>query len=169
MSVSVRNYKGMKKVYEVDITVLFPNGTRHRERRKSPVSSKSASQRWGEDRARELLLSGPPQQKKEVPTLEEFSKVFMEGHAIANRHKPSGIAAKETIFRVHLIPALGSKRLDEITSKDVQELKAKLNSKARKTVNNILTVLNTTLRTAVEWDVIDGMPCKVKLIWQPTK
>ena len=37
----------------------------------------------------------------------------------ANRQKPSGIAAKETILRVHLVPLLGDKRLDAITSEGV--------------------------------------------------
>ena len=35
----------------------------------------------------------------------------MDGYARANRQKPSGIAAKETIGKVHLIPQLGSMRL----------------------------------------------------------
>ena len=39
------------------------------------------------------------------------------------------------------------KRLDEISTEDVQRLKAALSARAPKTVNNVLTVL----RTAVEW------------------
>ena len=63
----------------------------------------------------------------------------MDGHPRANRQKPSGIAAKEMIGRVHLIPALGHRRLDAIKSEDVQRLKRDLEVKAPKTVNNILT------------------------------
>ena len=40
--------------------------------------------------------------------------------------KPSGIAAKETVFRVHLIPMLGDKPLNAITTEDVQRLKLHL-------------------------------------------
>jgi hypothetical protein len=69
-------------------------------------------------------------------TLQEFATRFVEGHAVANRHKPSGIASKETVMRMHLIPALGNRRLDAITNEDVQQLKAALRGKARKTVNN---------------------------------
>lgn len=43
---------------------------------------------------------------------------------------------------VHLVPSLGSKRLDAITSEDVQRLKGHLKDKAPKTVNNVLTVVN---------------------------
>ena len=79
----------------------------------------------------------------------------MEGHARANQHKASGIHAKDLILRVHLLPLLGDKRLDAITTEDVQRLKADLKTKAPKTVNNVLTVLNTLLKKAVEWGVID--------------
>jgi len=63
------------------------------------------------------------------------------------------------ILRVHLIPALGHKRLDAITSEDVQRLKRNLEAKSPKTVNNTLTVLNVLLKKAVEWEVIERMPC----------
>ena len=50
--------------------------------------------------------------------------------------------------------AFGNTRLDEITTEDVQRLKAALTERAPKTVNNILTTLSVVLRTAVEWNVI---------------
>src|SRR6267154_5287458 len=98
--------------FEIDIRLRLPNGSRHRERRIVSHSSKSAAQRWGQDRERHLLQHGPAQPKKEVPTLEEFAPRFLDGHARANRQKPSGIAAKENILKVHLIPLLGTKRLN---------------------------------------------------------
>ena len=147
----------------------LPDGQAYRERRKSPVSSKSGSKRWGEQRERELLeeLSRPKTQsesRKEVPTLEEFAPRFLENHARANRQKPSTIITKESILRTHLKPLLGSKRLDSVSSEDVQQLKQHLHKKAPKTVNNVLTVLNTMLKVAVEWGVIGQMPCAIKLL-----
>ena len=102
--------------------------------------------------------------KTEVPTLQEFAPRFVDGYARANRQKPSGIAAKETILDVHLIPQLGTKRLDAITSEDVQHLKSHLRQKAPKTVNNVLTVLNALLKQAVEWNVIARHPCTIRLL-----
>jgi integrase len=69
--------------------------------------------------------------------------------------------------RVHVLPALGSKRLDAITNEDVQRLKVRLERKAAKTVNNVLTVLNVLLKKAVEWGVIERMPCSIKLLPVP--
>ena len=154
-------------------TVGYAGGSSDpRERKRAPVSSRSAAVRWAESRERVLFerLMNPPQDNappKEVPTLREFVSRFLDGHPRANRQKPSGIAAKEMILRVHLVPALGHKRLDAIKSKDVQHLKGRLSTKAAKTVNNILTVLNVLLKTAVDWDVIDRMPCAVTLLPVP--
>ena len=168
MSVTIRPYR--RGGWEVDIRVVAPDGMREiRERKRAPTSSRSAAVRWAEGRERVLFerLMKPPQDNappKEVPTLREFASRFLDGHARANRQKPSGIAAKEMILRVHLVPALGHKRLDAITSEDVQHLKGRLSTKAAKTVNNILTVLNVMLKKAVEWDVIDRVPCTIRLL-----
>ncbi len=162
MSVTVRAYRSGG--WMVDINTRLPNGARHRERRRLSITSKSAAQRWGQDRERHLLQHGPPKPTKEVPTLAEFAPRFMDGHARANRLKASGVAAKEMIVRVHLVPALGAKRLDTITNEDVQRLKHRLMNKAPKTVNNILTVLNVMLKQAVEWDVIERLPCSIKVL-----
>ncbi len=150
--------------WEVDIRVRLPNGSRHRERRTVSHSSKSAAHRWGQDRERHLLRHGPEEPKKEVPSLEEFAPRFLDAHARANRQKPSGIAAKETILNTHLVPLLGSKKLDAITTEQVQQLKHHLRHRAPKTVNNVLTVLNVLLKKAVEWNVIDRMPCMIRLL-----
>jgi integrase len=148
----------------VDIRYRLPKGQRQRERRILSCVSKSVATRWAEERERHLLQHGPAQPKKEVPTLEEFKERFLDGYARANQQKPSGIAAKETILNVHLVPLLGSKRLDEITNEVVQRLKHALKDKSAKTVNNVLTTLNVMLTKAVEWEVIEQMPCTIKLL-----
>src|SRR5437016_3088798 len=161
MSVTIRPYR--RGGWEVDIRVVAPDGTREfRERKRAPVSSRSAASRWAESRERVLFerLMKPPQDNappKEVPSLREFASRFLDGHARANRQKPSGVAAKEMILRVHLAPVLGTRHLDAIKSEDIQRLKCGLATKAAKTVNNILTVLNVLLKKAVEWEVIERM------------
>jgi integrase len=167
MSVKIRPYRNGG--WEIDIRVTLPTGKPKRKRVKCPLPSKSAAQRWAEDRERHWYheLTHLPElvhEPKEVPTVEQFWPRFMDGYARANRQKPSGIAAKETIGRIHLIPRLGSKRLDTITTEDVQCLKRQLEGRSPKTVNNILVVLNVLLKKAVEWDVVDRMPCAIRLL-----
>jgi integrase len=167
MSVTIRPYRGGG--WEVDIRVVSPDGTRQkRERKHAPISSRAAVGRWAAARERVLFerLLSPSQDhpRKEVPTLQEFAPRFVDGHARANRQKPSGIASKTAILRLYLIPAFGRRRLDAIKSEDVQRLKAQLEVKSPKTVNNILAVLSILLKKAVEWDVIERMPCRIKLL-----
>jgi len=164
MGVTVRPYR---RGWQVDIASRFADGTRYRERRRLRLRSKSAAVRWGEDRERHVLQHGLPQPKKEVPTLREFAPRFLDGHARANRQKPSGIAAKEVLLRVHLVPRLGQKPLDRITNEDVQRLKRGMETKAAKTVNNALAVLSVLLKKAIEWDIIDRMPCTIRLLRTP--
>jgi integrase len=167
MSVKLRQRR--KGGWEIDVRVVTPDGTRQaRTRKRSPLASRQDALRWAEGLERvmfqRLMDPAPQTPRKEVPTLRAFAPRFMDGHARANRQKPSGIAAKEMVLRVHLLPALGHKRLDAIKSEDVQRLKARLEHKSPKTVNNVLAVLSVLLKKAVEWDVIDRMPCTVKLL-----
>jgi integrase len=46
-------------------------------------------------------------------------------------------------------------------------VKHALRERKPKTVNNVLTVLNKLLKTAVEWDVLERMPCAIRLLPLP--
>ena len=100
MGVTIRKYK--RGGWEVDIRITLPDDTEHRQRRSAPVASKSAAQRWGEDRERtwyqelthpqrELVIDQRKEAttKTEVPTLLEFAPRFVDGYARANRQKPT--------------------------------------------------------------------------------
>lgn len=162
MSVTVRPYR--RGGFEVDIQWRSQDGRRHRERKRLDITSKTAAQRWGEGRERELLTRGPTHRRKEVPTLEQFAPRFMDDHARANQAKPSGIAHKKLVLKNHLFPTLGVKRLDEITDEDVQQLKYTMRHRKPRTVNDVLTVLSVMLKKAVEWRVIDHARCIVRLV-----
>jgi len=70
-------------------------------------------------------------------------------------------------LNLHLVGMMGAKRLDAITTSDVQKLKHRLREHAPKTVNNVLTVLSVLLKKAVEWDVIERVPCTIRLVRAP--
>jgi integrase len=153
----------------VDLTIRLPDGSQYRERKRASRFSKSSALRWAQDRERYLLQHGPPTANREVTTLEAFAPRFVDGHARANRHKPSGIASIESILKWHLVPTLGPKRLDAITNEQVQRLKLALSERAPKTVNNVLTVLSTLLKKAVEWGELERLPCAIRLLPNPKK
>lgn len=56
MTVGIRSCR--RGGFEVDIRFTWPDGAPFRERLRSPVTGKSASQRWGEARETELLRAG---------------------------------------------------------------------------------------------------------------
>jgi integrase len=161
MSVRLVPYEGDR--WEVDISVRLATGKNHREKKVLAVS-RTIAKRWGEERERHLLLHGIPATTKEVPTLNDFQERFLNEYCRANRLKSSGINQKATVLRVHLLPPLGTKRLDTITTGDVQRLKHAMRGSSPKTTNNTLSCLSKLLKVAVEWGVIDEMPCTVKLL-----
>src|SRR5690606_25820630 len=101
-----------------------------RERRLAPTSSKSGAKRWGEQRERELLSRGKPNNdevtKKQVPTLQAFWPRFLEEHCQAERLKPSTTQGYRQVFNTHLLPKLGDKKLNAIKNADIQKLKGEL-------------------------------------------
>jgi integrase len=153
--------------WRVDIRIRLPDRSFHRERIKSPVASKSGSQRWGEARERHLFQHGPKRKEAPatvVPTLGAFWPRFI-ADGVANRQKASTIEAKETIGRLYLLPALGDVALDRIDTEKIARLKASLaRTRAAKTTNNILTVLSKALHVAIDWTILPTMPCKVGLL-----
>lgn len=56
----------------------------------------------------------------------------------------------------------GARRLDAITNEQVQKLKLSLTHRVPKTVNNVLTLLNTLLKKAVEWNELERLPCTIR-------
>ena len=61
----------------------------------------------------------------------------------------------------------GGRRLNTISGADLQQLKYSLREKSPHTVNNVLTVLNTLLKKAIEWQLLDAMPCTIRLLKRP--
>jgi integrase len=162
MSVRVVEWKkNGTKGWEVDIRLRFPDGSRDRVREKSPVSSKSGSLRWGQQREAELLAHRDHHEVVEAappPTVEEFAKDFLTYSKTNN--KPSTVHAKEWMLRVHLLPFFGPKRLDQVGPADIEAYKAKKLEEGhqKKSINNHLTALRKLFNLAVEWCRLERAP-----------
>ena len=134
-----------------------PRGTARTQ--ESPRLGPLGRMRWATESRTGLLTAGKPGRPERTSQrrcydCEEFWPRFLEGTR-SEPQKPSGIAAKETVARVHLIPHLemsGSTPFD----RGIQRLKSAL-ARAPKTVNNVLAVLNVLLKKAVEWSVIERL------------
>jgi integrase len=173
MSVRRDNRKtktGTKGVWVVDIVAQLPNGTEVRERKQSSRWSRREAEAY----ERQLLfsiVSGTYQRKedrKEIPTLDAFSKEFIESYAKVH-NKPNEVRSKLGNLRRYLLPALGKKRLNDIKVRDVEKLKGQILGKglSPKTVNNALATLGKMLRYAEEIEIIDKVP-RIRLLKAPT-
>lgn len=119
-----------------------------------------------------------PKPKEEAPTLAEFVPTYML--SVERNNKGSTFDGKEMLFRVHLLPALGRKRLDEIDYATIEDLKIRLAETltqnvsrkkdgrpgtrkerrylSNKTINNILSVLRHVLRVAKKRGLVATVP-----------
>lgn len=151
----------------VDVDVQLPDGSRQRVRRVSPVQTRRGAERFERELRQSLLDGSYNSNTKEVPTLREFSKEFLETYVAANNKKSEQIS-KESIFRHRLNPELGRRRLDSITMRDVERIKATWLKEglSPKRINNMLSVLGKTLRYAAELELIETVP-RIKLMKVP--
>ncbi len=174
MSVYRRSYKNKDgtKVdkWVVDVDFEHADGRRERIRKVSPMQTKRGAEEY-ERQVRQALLS-PDRVKKEVPTLAEFVPQFMT--YVKNNNRPNTVKTRQCILDLHLIPALGSKRLDAINEVEIENLKNVLKNKISAgnrskmhlnaaTINIVLLVLKRMLRIAQEWKIISGNP-RLKLL-----
>ena len=146
----------------VDVKFQPLVGKEKRIRKVSPVQTKRGAEQY-EQQIRQALLDGTygkkPKEVTEQPRLAVFAKEFIDTYAKAN-NKPSEVQSKQTILKMHLVPEMGTLKLNEIGQRKIETYKArKLESGlSPKTVNNHLTVLRRLLSLAVEWEQLDHLP-----------
>ncbi len=145
-----------KHRWYADITIQPPHpkaGTRIQKA--APINTKEGAKQY----EREILIALSRREwfqpkEEELPTVEQFADRFLTDYAEIH-NKPSEVRSKESILRCHIVPALGKKRIDDVTTADVARLTSKLKKgRSNKRVNNCLTVLGKMLRTARDWDII---------------
>ncbi len=144
--------------------------------------SKEGAEQAERDHIARVLKTGEvtqtPPPPKEVPKLRDFVATYMEISSLVN--KDSWLVAKELLLRVHILPALGDKRLDEIDYAMIEDFKIALSKKnalrcgyrnttnpalaakprtlSKKTINNCLTVLRRALVIAKKRGIIAAVP-----------
>ena len=137
-----------------------------RIRMNSPENSKKGAQAY-EALLRSNLAKGLPilpETVEKKKTFYEFAEYWFVMHVQAT-NKSTTIRAKRMTLDRHLYPFLKQKKLDEISSRDIEEIKSiKLREAlSPKTVNNILSALRACLNCAVEWGEVDRLP-KIKML-----
>lgn len=146
---------GEQSFWIADVQAARPDGTIERIRRVPRIQTRRAA----EQLEREILAEIATKQldkSTDTPTAAVTFDAFagdFEGIYAATNNKPSEQETKESMLRVHLRPAFGTKTLDSITAFDVEKYKSKKLKEglAPKTINNHLTVLHKLFEVAKEW------------------
>jgi len=102
------------------------------------------------------------------PTFEELATEWLEHQLLEGGHAGGGLAAKsredlEWRLVQHLLPVFGSRRIDEITVRDVDDYrlsKVRGGRLAPSSINKTLTTLATILELGVEYGMIDRNPAQ---------
>jgi len=147
----------IKGKWFVDFWFEHPTGQREQIRKASPVATKRGAGEYERQLRAEML--GPTEKPKVAPTLAEFSSEFLETYAASN-NRPSELRSKRSIYKIHLLPLLGGRRLDEISPRHIEGYKSTKVKAGRsaKSINNDLTVLRKTLSVARDWGLIEQVP-----------
>jgi integrase len=107
----------------------------------------------------EVSLGGDPAADKAklraIPTVAEFAKDRYLPHA---RERLRAAGNIETYLRLRILPAIGTKALNEVTQQDVAELRRKLvaDGLANGTVNRHLATLRAMFNVALKWELYEG-------------
>lgn len=134
--------------------------THGRTKEKSLFDAKVVSLNDARQKAKEILsalaLGQDPfaeqQARNATPTLAAFYHTSYLPHIKA--HKPKSWTTDEAAMRLHVLPALGKKYLDDIKRRDIQALVTQHSRHYKPaSTNRMLNVLHRLLACAVEWEV----------------
>lgn len=94
------------------------------------------------------------------PTLETFSKTYLENYAQLHK-KPRSVAEDRRNLELHILPMLGSRRLAEITAADIAQFHT-LRGKHPSNANRCLALLSHIFSIGTKWGVLPAgtNPCR---------
>lgn len=119
------------------------------------ITLSQARKRGRQILAQALLGTDPQEQRQElraIPTLRDF---------VAEKYLPFVTNSKrswrtdETLLRIHILPTLGKRHLDEISNRDIAELLKRLarDNYSTGTTNRVLILLRFIFNLAKKWGV----------------
>lgn len=99
-------------------------GQRSRFRKYSPFKNRRDTERWEAEQLSQLLdrnywqMMEERERAEKVPLLNEYVETFLTSH----NARPSTLGAYRSRLAQHVLPVLGKKRLNQITTGDLEEL-----------------------------------------------
>jgi len=193
MSIWLRQWKNgkgaMLQAWTVDVKQRVPGQGVVRVREVSPINTKRGAEQY-EHRVRQAILDGSYSKQKAEAKAEAAAitfESFLPNYETynANNNKPSTVASKNMLIRMHLLPFFGQMKLRSIGSAQVEEFKKAMLKKmtasrvpqaeasksavlrrygkgpkplSKKTVNNALSCLKKFFSVAIEHGAVEHAP-----------
>jgi len=131
----------------------------HGKRRSKKIGSKKAANGVAREVEQRLANGDLGVVTDKAPTLSEYGKQVLESPL--NGWEGSTIDQYRTVFRLHIKPVLGHRRLNEIKKRDVKTIIATLQARGLSPfrVETVLQVLRIILNHAIEDEYIAVNPC----------
>lgn len=170
--------KTQRGQWMVDVKVKRPDGSTARVRRVAPEQTRAGARRYEHEIREQLLhgahVAGEPIKLGPAPTLAQWVETFVAEHSQAKRLRPSTIREQRAVFRLYLLPALGSVRVDAIRTPHFHQVRGALAARglSPKTMNNALSVLSCAVRFYYERHGLDAprfAACMAKVPKSPPK
>ena len=100
---------------------------------------------------------GDVQKDRDAPTMADLAQAFME--AKASRKRESSLRDDRANWRNLILPVLGKRRIQDVTSRDIEALHQSL-AKTRYQANRVLALLSSAFSLVVLWGWRDDNPVK---------
>lgn len=141
------------------VKLTTPDGRRIEVSKKSPFEAKTASRAWGLELEKQLWADAiSPKAPPAAPTIAEFAPRFLD-YLRSRRRAPATITAYEVALRIHIIPAIGGVRLDQLAPSDHEKMLAALVKLKPSTASEVVKTFNRLLTIAEALKVVpQGRP-----------
>jgi len=140
-------YRNNRGKWCIDIDDFFHGDGRKqpRIRKTSPVQTERGAKQYERD-TRQSLLNGTYGQKgpDEVPTLKEYQETFLDVYR-GEKRKASGLRDKVSLFKAHLIPLFGDKKLDSFKLVDQHRLRSRFAKLSNTRCNSASSAMNRVI------------------------
>ena len=96
------------------------------------------------------------QQERSAPTVKVLADDYMERHAIPNK-RPSSVVNDRIMLRKNIIPALGTKKVKDVTRRDIETVHLSMKETPYK-ANRVRALLSKMFSLAMAWEWRENNP-----------
>lgn len=99
-------------------------------------------------------------QERQAVTMKELAARYLEEHARPKK-RPASVARDQRLIERFILPAMGARKIKEVTRADVAALHHKIGQETPIQANRTLAVLSKMMTLAIRWGLKEGdNPCR---------